>query len=71
MRNKQAAIVIIVIFLTSISAVLLFNTIVNGKPNFIRTCSEAKARRLTNIPESSVYYRSELDDDGDGTACNV
>lgn len=67
--KKPALLFIIVTILTSLLAVVLFNGVVNGKPNFIGSCSEAEARHLTNIKSDSVYYRPQLDKDNDGIAC--
>lgn len=67
----RTIILIIVIFLAATLAVFLFNKIVEGRPDFIENCSEAKVRHITNIPKTSVYYRPSLDRDHDGTACET
>lgn len=69
--RSRTFILIIVIILAACLAVFLFNKIVEGRPNFIENCSEAKVRHITNIPKSSVYYRPSLDRNHDGVACQT
>lgn len=69
MSKYRTILLIIAIILAAVLAVVMFNKIVEGRPNFIENCSEAKVRHITNIPKTSVYYRPALDRDGNGVAC--
>lgn len=59
----------LVIIIAAIAVILLFNRVVQGRPYYLDSCSEAKARHITNIPKNSPYYRKALDRDNNGLAC--
>lgn len=61
---------VVVLIILIVGVFFLVKAIVNSQPTFIENCSVAKVRHLTNIPKGSVYYRSALDRDNDGIACN-
>lgn len=76
MKNKQISLskkglLIFLLLVFCLLVVFILHQVVNSRPNFLNNCSEARVRRLTNIPQNSVYYRAELDKDHDGVACEA
>lgn len=66
--TKKALLLIGVLFVTFM-LIVGARSIADNHPSFYANCSEARAHHDTNIPKSSSFYRTELDRDHDGFAC--